>query len=124
MDNQPNAKTGAFPTADKAAVFGEAFTKFYDKWSLKGRLEDVWPEYSRIRSWAKPRADRDPEFRTWYPAFIRDKKLTISDLDAIIMQLVAALERLGMWDYGATPHYTDNDAKEAFIGPEGMAANP
>jgi hypothetical protein len=105
-----NAKSGSFPNADRANLFGTLFLTFYSKWHDGGDAEACRPTFRGALRIAASKADAEFErnFHTiGHSAHgadcplqcVKKPELSVDEMDAILGECWKLMDRIGTWDY-------------------------
>lgn len=88
--------------ADRAALFGQAWSDFYREWAAKRSKDACWPAFMAATGIAASRADEEymkaeaefggPDGRGW-------ESCTLGQMNALMRAAFALMTRIGTYDY-------------------------
>lgn len=94
-----NYKPGSFPDGDEANVWGKLYLDFVQD-RRSGR--DPTAAYQGALEWAYSKCKHDPEFIAYYNG-IRDQQLSAAQMNRVLGECKAVLDRRGFWRYREVP---------------------
>lgn len=108
MDAAP--KSGAYPMADRANIFGTLYVTFYDKWNSGGGRDACWPTFEAILGIAFSKADE--QFHQAYERISRSdgnpkNNLSLIEMSAVVRECCALMDRIKTFDHAQPTNVWD-----------------